>query len=243
MPITIAICADEENIRGDIMRLVKNQCDVCRADIFDSGNALLAANKDYDIYFLDIQIPGMSGIKTAEQIREKQAALSQYERVIIFITVLKEYIDAAFDVNAFNYLLKPIDENKFKSVFTRAVNYCQKMKEDKDRHILLKDGNSYNRVSLRDIYYIESYNKKVIIKFAENTIEYYGTMQELEGILGCAFFRCHRCYIVNMEHIARYNAHSITMKNGAEILIAQKKYPQFVKAFTAFTSTDSLVQL
>lgn len=231
MPIAIAICDNEKNIRGDIMRLIKNQCADCHVEIFDSANALLAANKDYDIYILGIHMPEMDGIKTAEQIRARQEAQSPTGSVIIFITAHNEYIDAAFEVNAFHYFIKPIDENKFITVLTRAINNRNKIKEDTDKHILLKNGNSYNRIFLKDIYYIESHNKKVVINLADNAIEYYGTMQDFENTVGSAFIRCHRCYIVNMEHITRYNAHSIQMKNGAEILIARKKYTQFVKAF------------
>jgi DNA-binding LytR/AlgR family response regulator len=97
----IAICDDEKILRENLCALVKNQNEDCHVDLYDSGNALLDANKDYDIYFLDIQMPGIDGMKTAARIREAEKSR---ESVIIFITALKEYMANAFDVKAFHYL-------------------------------------------------------------------------------------------------------------------------------------------
>lgn len=236
MPITIAVCDDEKTIRENIMRLIKNLCEDCCVDLYSSGNALLTANKEYDIYFLDIQMPGINGMKAAEQIRKIQDNQSKSESVIIFITALKEYMAAAFDVKAFHYLVKPIDENKFKDVFSRAINDCRKIKDKAEKSILIKSGNSFHKVLQKDIFYIESRDKKNIINSVDGTIEYYGKMQELESVLDSSFFRCHRCYIVNMEHITRYNANTIWVKNGDGIYLALKKYTAFVKAYMIFAS-------
>lgn len=235
MSISIAICDDEKNIQKEIMNLVKNQWKDSRLDLYDSGDALLAANIEYDVYFLDIQMPGISGMETAKQLRERQEAGTRSESVIIFVTALKEYMADAFDVKAFHYLIKPIDENKLKTVFSRAISDLCKIKENAENYILIKSGNSHHKLFFKDIFYVESHDKKVIINSINGTIEYYGKMREIENTLGRSFFRCHRCYIVNMEHITRYNATSIWVKNGKEIYLAQKKYSVFVKSYMQFS--------
>jgi len=242
MSISIAICDDEKNIQDSIKRIVlKQQCVDCHVDLFDSGNLLIAVEKEYDIYFLDIQMPGINGMETAEQLRKRQAADSRNESIIIFITSFKEYMPDAFDVKAFHYLIKPIDEVKFQTVFSRALSDCLKTKEKADNHILIKSNDSHHKVLLNDILYIESDNKKVIVNTIEGTIDYYGKMQDLETSLGNSFFRCHRCYIVNMEHITRYNAATIWLKNGSTIFLAQKKYNEFVKAYLNFAKSGGLI--
>jgi len=236
MPITIAICDNEKNTREESMHMVKSQCEDCHVDLYDSGIALLAASKEYDIYILEILLPGINGIETAKLLREKQSAQLQAESMIIFITAHKEYMDAAFDVKAFHYLVKPIDEDKFKAVISRAINDCRKIKENAESHILIKNGNLYHKVFLSDIFYVESRDKKVIINSVNGAVEYYGRMQEIENILGNTFFRCHRCYIVNMKHITQYNFNTIWVKNGDAIYLAQKRYSQFVNKFMMFTN-------
>lgn len=234
MPVSIAICDDEKNIREHILSLVKNHSDDCHVDLFDSGDALLMAQKEYDIYFLDIQMPGINGMETAGKLREIQKVNSMREGLIIFITALKEHMADAFDVKAFHYLIKPIDENKFEAVFSRAIHECKKDKENADKYIMIKSGNVNHKLFIKDIFYIESRNNKVVITGADGTTGYYARLQELENTLGTGFFRCHRCYLVNMEHIKRYTSNTIWLKNGDEILIAQKKYSLFVKAYMSF---------
>ena len=241
MPISIAVCDDEKNIRDNIKSIVLKQYTDCLVDLYDSGNSLFAAGKEYDIYLLDIQMPGINGMETAEQIRKRRTTKSWNGSVIIFITSFKEYMADAFDVRAFHYLLKPIDESKFQNVFSRAVSDCLSAKEKAETHILIKSKDSYHKVLLSDIYYVESDNKKVIVHTMEGAIEYYGKMQDLEISLGNDFFRSHRCFIVNLEHITRYNASTIRMKNGSDVLLAQKKYNEFVKTYLHFAKSGGLI--
>ena len=237
----VAICDDENNLREDIKRMVKNQCADCRVDLYDSGESLLAAYKEYDIYFLDIQMTGINGMETAERIRTREATESQSESIIIFVTSFTDFWGDAFDVKAFHYLVKPVDVIKFNAVFTRAVTDCLDKKERAGKHILIKSKDSYHKVLLCDIYYIESQNKKVVVSSTNGEIEHYGKMQDFENSLGNAFYRCHRCFIVNLEHITKYNATTIWLKNGSNIFLAHKKYNEFVKTYLNFAKSGGLI--
>jgi DNA-binding LytR/AlgR family response regulator len=65
----------------------------------------------------------------------------------------------------------------------------------------------------------------------------------METLLGKLFFRCHRCYLVNLDHIQRYNTDTIWLKNGTEIMLAQKKYAEFVKTYLAFAKSGGLIDV
>lgn len=111
----VAIVDDEKVIREQIKKLaVKYESD-CNVKAYETGEELLAEGKKFDVVFLDIQMEGMNGIDTARVLREKQE-----DMVVIFITGVKEYVFEAFDVSAFHYLLKPVEEKKFSEVFERA---------------------------------------------------------------------------------------------------------------------------
>ncbi len=225
----IAVVDDEKVIREHICGLVEEQQPGSRIEAYATGEELLASGKRFDIVFLDIQMEGMNGIEAARSLREKNANLGVGDTVLVFITGIKDYVFDAFDLYAFQYLLKPIDEGKFAEVLERAVREATKKKER--RVLFIKSRNL--TLDQSEILYIESRAKKVEIhtKGAAQAIEIYAAMDELEGQLGENFYRCHRAYIVNMDCITEYDSESITLTNGDRVYLTKKKYGEFMKAY------------
>ena len=223
----IAVVDDEKAIREHICGLVEEQQPESRIEAYATGEELLASGKRFDIVFLDIQMEGMNGIEAARSLREKNANLGVEDTVLVFITGIRDYVFDAFDLYAFQYLLKPIDEGKFAEVLERAVREAAKKKER--RVLFIKSRNL--TLDQSEILYIESRAKKVEIHTVRQTIEIYAAMDELEGQLGDGFYRCHRAYIVNMDCITEYDGESITLTNGDRVYLTKKKYGEFVKAY------------
>ena len=226
--MNIAVVDDEEAIRKQIGGFIKERNPDFNISDFVTGEELVAAGTGYDIIFLDIQMQGVGGIEAARTLRQ-----SGVDAVVIFITGIKEYVFEAFDVSAFHYLLKPIEKQKFMEVLGRAEEEAGKRKGRREKQIFIRAKNRGYTLNLDGILYIESRGKKVEIHATdlEDIIESYATMDELEGQLGDGFYRCHRGYLVNMAHIARYDADSIFLSDGAKVYLTRKKHNEFVKAY------------
>ena len=229
--VEIAVVDDEKEIREHICRLIERQKPGSRIRAYAAGEELLAAGDVPDMVFLDVRMPGMNGIETARSLRKRRE-----EIILIFLTGLKEYVFDAFDLYAFQYLLKPVDEKKFAEVLERACTEAGRRKGKQELFIKARN----LTLDQADILYIESRGKKVEIHSVReympqggmsSCIEIYASMEELAGQLGEGFYRCHRAYIVNMAHITEYGSDSIILTNGDSVYLAKKKYGEFVKAY------------
>lgn len=220
----IAIVDDEKIIRDQIQNLIKKKPANCFVETFSTGEELLAEGKRFDIVFLDIQMDGINGIETARALKAQQE-----EIVLIFITCIKDYVFEAFDVAAFHYLVKPVEEKKFSEVFRRAAREASKRK--KQEKLFVTMGNRKIAVNCKDIIYIESRSRKAEIHTVNENIEIYASMNELERQLGESFYRCHRGYLINMEQVAEYDTDGVIFSNGEKIYLAKKKRGEFAKAY------------
>ena len=230
----IAICDDEKNIRELIGDKVKKQFPEAEVDFYASGDELLVSDKSIDILFLDIQMSGKNGMETARELRKKDK-----EVIIIFVTAVEEYVFQAFDVGAFHYIVKPIDDKKFIEVLCRAVEeYDANLKNmqkqpQEEKYIMIHNGGVHIKVNIDDIVYAEVFNRKVVIHKLEETIEYYGKMSDLEAVAGESFFRSHRAYLVNFKYVERYDASTIYLEKGTAIM-SKQNYPEFVKKYMKY---------
>ena len=239
----IAVCDDDMATREHIVTLIKELIRNTAVVTFASGEEMLKAKEDFDISFLDVKMKELSGMDVAKHIRQEQEQNGSKKSIIIFVTGYEKYMNDTFDVLAFHYLLKPIDEEKFRTVFGRALKELSVAEERTKRYILVKSSGVQQKVYVKDVYYIESANKKVIIHTGAGILESYGKMEKLEQMTGNGFYRCHRCYLVNMEKIVSYNADTIKVVNGDKLILAQKKYNDFIRHYMKYAKNGGIVNV
>lgn len=231
----IAICDDEKEIRKEIKNYINSFDNSITVLEFESGNTLLEYEQKIDILFLDICMGELNGIQTAKKLRQRGN-----NAIIVFVTGIEDYVFQAFDVSAFNYLLKPIDNAKFFEVLNKAINKIKSFENEllkEQPSILIKIGTATQKIFLNEILFIEVFNRKIIIHKQNDEIEFYGKLKEFENALGKNFIRSHRSYIVNLMYVSVYSRDSATLEDGTTILLAKQKYEEFVKKFMEYNKS------
>ena len=213
--INIAICDDEKYILDKIKKLVFDFFHRKNVEItvsqFGSGEELLRHNKNIDILFLDIQMDGIDGMETARKMRSQN-----YKGYLIFITVLKEMVFQSFEVQAYDYLVKPIEEECFEKTMERLFSAMQNAK---DASLLVQKGYESNIIAFDDIVFCEIIDSDISLHLkTEEVIDYYDSIENLETKLDGRFFKCHRSYLINLSHLKSY-------KNGMAYMINDKQIP------------------
>lgn len=224
--IRVAICDDERQVVEELSEKVKEYLTKTHVSFelftFQRGSALLESSRQFDLIFLDIQMDGESGMETARRLRE-----TGREAFIVFITVLSEYVYDAFEVQASDYLLKPVDEQRFWRTMERI---CRNLQErEKSSLIISSKGNTCRAVLLREIYYCEAVNHKMHIHRKNSVLECYMKMQELECRLDGRFFKCHRSYLVNLEYVCGYEEGLAILENGERVPVSRLRIQEFSK--------------
>lgn len=206
-------------------------------DIFTSWTQALEGirSRECDILFLDISVQGRNSMDLLRSVPDIQSE-------IIFVTAYSEHALNAFKFPTSGYLLKPIDELELASSLDRAIVRIRQKRQAQQLgkgHVLLNtkigipDNKSVNYIDIRNILYLEAFNTytKVVLKDREIVSAYnMGRFREL--LPPDLFYQIHRSYIVNLDHISRYeNAGLAVLDNGKELPVAKTARNQLLSLF------------
>ena len=244
----LAICDDEKRIRDMVAEAVREVSESIEIENYSDAQRILSPEFDADILFLDIQMPGTDGMKASKILRSNGK-----KTIIVFVTALEEQVFSAFDVGAFNYIVKPFSKVRIKDVIRGAIEQAEEVKsiektlaENRDgsemlRSITVKSGGANTRVILSEVRYAEIFDRRVVLHMANrDDIEYYGRISDLEKIAGKDYFRVHRAYLINLGYVKSYDSKAVHME-GNDIPVARGKYPELIKAYMSYhTRRESL---
>ncbi len=222
--IRIAICDDEKHMSDHIRAMASDFFRKKNREIqlrtFSSGEELLSYDGQIDILFLDIQMKGMDGIETARKLRA-----SKFQGFLIFITVLKEMVFQSFEVQAYDYLVKPVEEKQFEKTMERLYTSMQNASEDS---LLVQKGYEGRIIPKDGIVFCEIIDRKIYLNLASGeVVDYYERIENLETKLGSHFFRCHRSYLINLKHLKGYKNGTACMDNGKEVPVSRLRSKEF----------------
>ena len=238
----LAICDDEKVIRKYITGCVREVSEDIEIELFEDAEGIISPEFDADILLLDIQMPGIDGMKAAEVLRRNGK-----KTVIVFVTALEEMVFNAFEVAAFRYIVKPFEKEKLIDVIKKSIDQAEEQqrqcdsdfgndmgKKDDHKVINIKAGGVNTSVVLSEVAFAEIYDRMIVLHMKDgDTLEYYGRISELEKIAGQYFFRIHRAYLINLKYIKSYDSKHVEI-TGIDIPVARGKYLSLVKAYLSF---------
>lgn len=214
--IKAIIIDDEVRARSLLATMLKEYCADIEvvASCEDLPNGVKAIRKQKpDLVFLDIEMPGHSGLELLDFFDEQEINFS-----IIFITAYNSYAIQAFKLSAVDYLLKPVEPEDLENAVERfrrrntkdknsLVTLRENLKEEGLDKIAVPDSNSIKFLKLDDILFFKADNTYTEIVFLDNNkLVISRTLKNLEDTLAGTpnFFRCHKSYIVNMKYLTDY---------------------------------------
>ena len=185
-----------------------------------------------DLVFLDIQMPGFDGFGVVKGVMEIEPPL------FVFVTAYEEHAIRAFEANAVNYLMKPVDPDKLADTVERVRQRLAEKKsaEEADKPINVKDRGQIFRVEVDTIERIEAAGDYMCIYTAENSLILRETMKDLERRLDPRTFqRVHRSWIVNLDQVRQVKPHTngecfLVLESGAEVKVS-RSYRDVVARF------------
>lgn len=224
----VAVCDDNRETAEQIGEIIKNYDNNYVVDIFGDGKELLASREQYEVLFLDIDMEGIDGIETARKLRERDKNVK-----IIYVTSYTDYVNYAFSVHAFAYLLKPVSEKEIHSQLEEAVSYSQ---ESKYSDILrFETGDGVENISMDEISYFEYFDRKVHMHLKNRNVTVKGGIGEIATRMEPFGFAVpHKSFVVNLYYVKVIKGYDIYMMDGAVIPLSQKKSADFRKRLHQF---------
>lgn len=194
----ILIVDDEELARARLKRML-GTLEVQVVDEAKNADEAIEAvkNREYDVAFLDINMPEVSGLELGYELKYLNENLA-----IIFQTAYEEHALKAFDIGAVAYLVKPYSLEQVKDALARVQKKSADIEENSDLRILSKTGESYLLLKPEEISYVKADLSEVMIRSAKGFSYYAQKISDLEKKLEpFNFVRVHRSYLVNIDEI------------------------------------------
>ncbi len=218
---------DAELLVSHLKRYERESGIAIEVSVFEDGALfLLNYKKPYDAAFLDIRLADLDGLETARRLRNFDQSV-----VLVFVSTHSEYAIRGYEVDACDFVLKPLAYTDFVRIFQKVR---QRIKRGAEDIVMIKTANCLAKISASNIYYVEVMKHDLIYHTAGGSLVSHGTMRETEQLLRpYGFFRVHHGYLVNLYHVREVRG-DIVAVGGAEIRISRAKKEAFLRIFSQF---------
>lgn len=224
----IVILEDEKSVSDALQNYIRTYFEEEKMPfpsllIFDNAYDLLEANLNgIDVYFLDIQLPMMNGMDAAKKIREKDK-----NALIVFVTNLAQYAIKGYEVNAFDFILKPVDYQGFRMKLRRILTELSH--KDARKHISLKTKEGILKLYIEEIIYIEAKGHYLLFHTLTEEIKVRAPLKDYVDLLEKDYFTlCNKGTLVNLSQVREVKSIYVVTSDGKELLLSQGRKKPFL---------------
>lgn len=229
--MNIAICDDNLEELSRMSTLLEDYCRERNCsityEVFHSATELLETmkNRRFDLLFLDILMPGVTGMDAAKEIR-----LSNSEIPIIFLTSSREFAVESYRVRAEDYIMKP---SRGEEIFPAIDKQLAKLARE-EAYLPLKAEKGLTKLPFSKIVYVEVINRRVQFTLVNGEVrEAYGYLADYEGSLLAdpCFYKPHRSYIVNLRQVTQLDKDGLVTTSGKRVPVARDAFAKTKAAY------------
>lgn len=221
---------DLEQIQSFLSHYQREQGVVFTVTAFnDPMRFLLKYRPDYDLVFMDIELPPFHGIDIARRLRNVDSMVA-----LVFITNMEQCAVNGYEVDALDFVVKPINYYRFSSMMNKALRNIAKRSE---KEILIRSASKISRLRISQIYYVEIRDHLLIFHSSEGELESWGKLSDVEQELSdYDFVRCSSSYLVNLRHIISVDGDTVNIA-GDMLPISQRRRKVFYNCVTSYLSS------
>lgn len=229
--IRIAIVEDEKNSSDLLVNYLEKYSNDknIRFDVktfFSCNQILNNYNNNFDIIFMDIELPDGNGLETIRKIREVDKNV-----IVIFVTNMAQYAVKGYEVRAFDFIVKPVTSYNF---YIKLDNILNLFEQKKDDEIWISNKDGKMKLNISSIYYIEVIQHMCIYHTKEGNFKATGSLNNIEKTLSkYNFSLCNRCYLVNLRYVTSVKK-GFVLINNEELIISRAKQASFMKDLNDF---------
>ncbi|MGZ7442786.1 LytR/AlgR family response regulator transcription factor [Paenibacillus sp. TH7-28] len=230
--IKVAMCGDDEGCLRQVEKILndyacKNKLSFSIHSFTNAVPLLETMNMDFQIYIFDVDMASMKKMRLVHSIKK----MDKYA-YLIFLTSAIELTKAAYFVPIINYLTKPLHQTAFDSEVDRAIRHIEKIANN---YMFIKNHDGLFKVYLPGVYYIETFNRNLLIHTDHGNYLCFKKMQQLENeLINYPFIRCHSSYIVNMDYIRKITNNEIELENHDKILVSKWRRKNVVESLASY---------
>lgn len=224
--IQIAVCDDEpfmlDELSSRLSQYAAEKGLSFHISRFSDGQSLLESGVDFDVLFLDIRMEPADGMEIARRLRA-----ADFSGLLIFITVLKEAVFDSFEVGAFDYLIKPLEDGRLEHTMERVMRTLEKRNQN---HVVVRKGSACQVIPLSRIVYCEIQGRMIHLHQTDGkTVSFYEKMEHFAERVDRRFFRCHRSYLVNLDFLCECRDGQAALSDGSKVPVSRLREQEMLR--------------
>lgn len=230
--VSIGICDDQlfflKQLEQMLITVLEDQGIPYHLELFSKSTELISSTRDFDLLFLDIDMPELDGLSAAAFLRNQNK-----QTIIVFVSSVKEKVFETFSVRPLNFLVKPVDANQLRSVLLEAIRDVQAKATD----WLVFEYHHGKQLKIRssDLVYVETNQRGTKLHLLNQVYESTMKLTDVWKVLEDRdFYKIYTSFIVNLSYIKEYHRSHVVTQNGVELSMSRGKYADFKTVYLKY---------